>query len=181
MRVFSISICVLAATLLQSGLAQAATTVPAAPANVPATAPAPLQVPSAETQMILIRAGLVALSQANVTNNYAVLNALGSAAFRQANPPQLLAQNFESFRTNKIDLSPVVLVNPQLTQPAAITNGKLRLVGIFPTQPMRVNFDLQFEPENGVWKMFGLGVNLQRVPATAPTTAPAAASPPARR
>ncbi len=164
---------VVAALLLQTTGVEAAKPVVAAPVTAPA--PVQLQVPPSEAQVIMIRVGLVALSQANMTNNYGVLNALGSASFRQANQPQLLAQNFESFRANKIDLSPVVYVAPQLSQPASITNGKLRLVGFFPTQPYRVNFDLQYEPENGVWKMFGLGVNLGRV------AAPAAAPPPPKR
>jgi hypothetical protein len=140
-----------------------------APAAVPA--PARPQVPSAEAMIILIRASLVALSQANLTNNYSVLNTLGSDTFRQANPPSRLAEIFAPFRTNKIDLNPVVYVTPQLTQQPAMANGRLRLVGYFPTLPMRVNYDLTFEPSAGNWKLFGLGVNLVQAPPAAPAAA----------
>ncbi len=124
---------------------------------------AQIQMPRPETMIIMIRSSLVALSQANITNNYSVLNQLGSGNFRKANPPARLAQLFNSFRTNKIDLAPVVFVTPQLSKQPAIVNGKLHLVGNFPTQPMRVDFDLKFEPSNGIWKLFGLSVDLNRV------------------
>lgn len=126
----------------------------AAPAN------AQIQMPPPEAMIIMIRSSLVALSQANVTNNYQVLNALGSNNFRQANPPARLAQLFASFRSNNIDLAPVVFVTPQLSQQPKIENGKLRLIGFFPTQPMRVDYDLEFEPADGIWKLYGLSVNL---------------------
>jgi hypothetical protein len=123
-------------------------------------APAQIQMPAPETMIIMIRASLVALSQANVTNNYSVLNALGSENFRQANPPARLAELFAPFRTNNIDLAPVVFVTPQLSQQPKITDGRLRLIGYFPTAPMQVNYDIQYEPSGGVWKLFGISVNL---------------------
>jgi hypothetical protein len=124
---------------------------------------AQIQMPPPEAMIIMIRSSLVALSQANTTNNYQVLSALGSNNFRQANPPARLAQLFAPFRNNNIDLAPVVFVTPQLSQQPKIEDGKLRLAGYFPTQPMRVNYDLVFEPAAGVWKLFGLSVNLDSV------------------
>ncbi len=131
-----------------------------APASQPAAAQ--IQMPPPEALIIMIRSSLVALSQANVTNNYQVLNALGSDSFRAANSPERLAQLFAPFRTNKIDLAPVVFVTPQLSQQPTINNGKLRLIGYFPTQPMRVDYDLLFEPSGGIWKLFGIAVNLNQ-------------------
>ena len=123
------------------------------------------QLPAQEAMVILIRSSLVALGQANVTNNYSVLNALGSENFRRANPSPRLATVFESFRTNNIDLSPVVYLQPQLTAAPTLEKGRLRLVGVVPSKPMQVNFDLTFEPDRGTWKLFGLGVNLTAAPA----------------
>ncbi len=142
----------------------------AAAAPVKATPPAPqVALPAPEAMVIMIRTSLVALSQANSTNNYTVLNALGSPSFRQSNPPQRLAETFAAFRTNNIDLSPVTLIEPRLTQPARIENGKLRMTGNFPSTPMQVNYDLMFEPVNGRWQMLGLSVNLSQVSAAKPT------------
>jgi hypothetical protein len=125
---------------------------------------AQIQMPPPEAMIIMIRSSLVALSQANVTNNYQVLNALGSDSFRNANSPARLAELFAPFRTNKIDLAPVVFVTPQLSQQPSLNNGKLRLTGYFPTQPMRVDYDLQFEPSGGIWKLYGISVNLNQTP-----------------
>jgi hypothetical protein len=146
--------------------AQAARPAPVAPA-----APK-LAVPPPEAMVILIRSSVVALSHANLTNNYSVLTSLGSANFRTANPPARLAQIFAPFRTNNIDMNPVVYVTPQLTQQPVIENGRLRLKGFFPTQPMQVNFDLGFEPTSGVWKLFGLSVDLQAGKPPLPKVAP---------
>jgi hypothetical protein len=124
-----------------------------------------IALPPPEAMIILIRSSLVALGQANQTGNYTVLNQLGSANFRRNNTPERLSQIFAPFRTNNIDLSVVVFVTPQLTEAPRFENGRLRLIGYFPTQPMRVTFDLMFEPDNGQWKLFGLGVDLERVAA----------------
>jgi hypothetical protein len=151
---YLLSVCIaIAVGFTTQGFAQAAKT----PAPV-----AVLQVPPAEAQLILIRSTLIALSQANKTNNYSVLNTLGSPTFRSSNPTTRLTQVFESFRANNIDLSPVTLVMPQATQPPKIENGRLRLIGLFPTQPMQVRYDLMYEPVAGVWQLFGLAVNLDK-------------------
>jgi hypothetical protein len=121
-----------------------------------------VQLPPPEAMIILIRSSIVALSQANVTNNYTVLNTLGSRTFRASNSPTQLAKVFESFRANKVDLTPVVYINPQLTVQPSLDNGRMRLIGNFPSEPMQVNFDLTFEPDEGTWKLFGLGVNLSQ-------------------
>jgi hypothetical protein len=139
----------------------AASPRPAAPA---ALAPNPLQVPSSEAQVIMIRSALLALSQANQTNNYSVLNALGSPNFQSANPAARLSEAFAPFRTNRIDLAPVSFINPRFTTKPVIENGRLRLVGLFPTAPMRVDYDLTFEPAGGQWRLFGLSVNLKADP-----------------
>ncbi len=141
---------------------------PAKPTLATAPAPATLQVPPPESLIIMIRTSLVALSQANTTNNYTVLNAMGSPSFRQSNSPQKLASVFEPFRKNNIDLSPVTYVQPQLSTPVTIENGKLHIVGFFPTAPMRVDYDLTYEPVGGVWQLFGLSVNLSQQKADAP-------------
>ncbi len=135
----------------------------AQPVSPPRAAQAQPQIPAAEALIILIRATVVALSQANLTNNYSVLSGLGSPSFRSVNTPQRLQAAFTSFRDNRIDMNPVVYVTPQLTAQPIISDGKMRLIGFFPSQPMRVNFDLQFEPSDGVWKVAGMSVNLANV------------------
>jgi hypothetical protein len=142
------------------------------PRALTSAAPSQLQVPVDEAKVIMIRASLMALSQANQTNNYAVLAALSSPSFQMNNPPAKLTNTFEAFRANKIDLAPISLVMPQLAKPATIENGRLRMVGFFPTQPMQVNFDLMYEPAGGLWKLHGMSVNLQKVESNQPAARP---------
>ncbi len=135
-----------------------------------------IALPPPQALIVLIRSTLVALSQANMTNNYTVLYALGSKNFQARNTSASLGKIFTPFRTNQIDLNTVVFTTPQLTQAPAIENGRMRLVGVFPTQPIMVTFDLMFEPDQGSWKLFGLGVNLAAAPAITPAGPPAAAA-----
>ncbi len=127
-----------------------------------------LAVPVPEAMVVMIRSSVLALSQANVTNNYSVLSGLGSASFRTANSPERLSQLFQPFRTNNIDMAPIVYVAPQLSQQPVIANGKLRLVGLFPTAPMRVNYDLTYEAEQGQWRLQGISVTLAPAPSASP-------------
>lgn len=153
--------------------ARPATPAPARPSQPaqPARPGTPQQspIPQAAGLVILIKSSLIALNQANQTGNYTVLYALGSDGLRASTNPQNLAQSFAAFRQRKIDLNPVIFLNPQLTKAAAIEGGRLHLVGAFPTTPLQINFDFWFEPSQGQWKFVQLNTNLspaaQRAPA----------------
>lgn len=153
------------ATLVLSAPAAGQTTAKAA---APVLAPVQSPLPSQNGQLILIRNALAAFDHANRTNNYTVLNALGSPSFRAGNLPEQLTKTFEPFRARKINLGSVMFLNPTLTQAATITNGRLRLVGTFPSTPLQIGFDLVFEPSDGQWKMFSFTVSLTPVRAPAP-------------
>jgi hypothetical protein len=127
-------------------------------------AAAPIAIPSSVAQLILIRDALTAFNHANLTGNYSVLQALGSQNFRTANPTVKLTKLFAPFRTNFINISPTLFLNPALARQPFIENGRLRLIGTFPSKPMAVNFDLLFEQSDLQWKLFGLSVSL--VPAS---------------
>jgi hypothetical protein len=128
-----------------------------------------MAMPSSVAQLILIRSALTAFNHANLTGNYSVLQALGSQNFRTANPTVKLAKLFVPFRTSLVDISPTLFLNPALSRQPVIENGRLRLVGTFPSKPMAVSFDLLFEQSDLQWKLFGLSVSL--VPAS-PAQAP---------
>lgn len=118
------------------------------------------QIPQAAGLITLIKGSLVALNQANQTGNYTVLHALGSDGLRASATPQSLAQSFLGFRQRNVDLSPVIFLDPQLARQPAIEGGRLHLVGSFPTQPMRITFDIWFEPSQGQWKFVQLNAGL---------------------
>ena len=149
---------------------------PASPANQPAAASPTPAVPPPEVLLVLIRTTLVALNQAVYTGNFTVLRDLGSPAFQAANSPAQLGVIFASLRNRNIDLSPVVAVTPEVSEPPQITQDQmLRLVGYFPTKPLQVQFQLLFQPVNGQWRLFGMAVDAVAAP-PAPQAGPQAST-----
>lgn len=117
--------------------------------------------------LILVRSTLLALDHANKTGVYTVLRDLASPQF-QTNTAARLSDIFAGQRRDKLDLSAVAAVDPQLTTPPQIDpNGMLRLVGFFPAGQQQLNFDLSFAPVNGQWRLFGISAGLGPSPATA--------------
>ncbi len=133
--------------------------------------------------LILIRSSLLALDQANKTGNYTVLRDLGAPGFQSANTAARLGDIFAGLRRDKIDLSGVAVLEPQLTLLPQIENGgMMHMSGFFPSVPAQVKFELLYAPVEGQWKIFGMSVGLgQSGPtapvAAAPRTAPAATPP----
>ena len=151
-----------------------------AAAKPAADAAAKPPMPSAPQLAILVQTAVVALSQANLTNNYTVLHALAAPDFQKNNPPEKLAQVFAEVR--KTDLTPVILFSPQLSRPPVIDDkNMLRLTGFYKTSPQQVLFDILYQPVEGRWRLFGISVGTQRLqPAeAAPAGAAPAAAPPA--
>jgi hypothetical protein len=127
--------------------------------------------------IILIRSSLIALDQANKTGNYTVVRDLGAPNFQATNTAARLGDIFAGLRRDKVDLSGVAALDPQLTLlPQIEPNGLMHMTGFFPSVPAQVKFELAYAPVDGQWKLFGISVGLgQSGPAPAP--APVAAAP----
>lgn len=137
------------------------------PALAPGATPPPALRPPQPAQidrnsaLILIRTSLVALQQANQTNNYTVLDGISAPGFQSVNSPERLSQIFGNLRSKGFDLSGVVVLEPQFsTLPEVYENGVMRMAGFFPSVPMQVYFDLQFIPVQGQWKLISIAVNI---------------------
>lgn len=124
-----------------------------------------VQAPDNATMLMLIRSALEALNQANATNNYTVLHALGNLDFQRNNSPQGLAGNFAAFRQNRISLLPALVVAPRLQQRTAFDGRRLRLVGAVPTQPLSITFDIQYERSDNSWKLSALSAGVTKAEA----------------
>jgi hypothetical protein len=150
--------------------------------------PAPAQPPPAQAAakpanidrngvLMLIRSAIMALDQANKTGNYTVLRDLGSPGF-QANTAARLAEIFSNQRNDKLDLSGVAVIEPQLTVlPEIGSNGMMRMAGFFPSVPSQVNFELLFAPIDGQWRIYGMSVKVGSSAPVAPAPAPPAPAP----
>jgi len=121
--------------------------------------------------LILIRSTLLALDQANKTGNYTVLRDLGSPGF-QTNTAARLAEIFASQRKDNIDLSGVVVLEPQLVLlPQIEANGMMHMAGFFPSVPTQVNFEMAFAPVDRQWRLFGVSVSFGQAAPVAPPAA----------
>jgi len=137
------------------------------------TAPA---IPQVAELMVLLRSTLLAINQANLTGNYTVLRDLGTPDFQRNNSADRLKDSFQSMRSRKIDMSAILVLSANLVrEPSIDANGRLRLMGYFPSKPEQVNFDIAFHLIDGRWRFQSVAINTQRneqsVEATSPTQA----------
>jgi hypothetical protein len=144
---------------------------PKPPANSPAARPAPPQanvvMPNAKQIVLLVRTSLLTLNDALRTGNYTVMHDLAAPGFREANPPQRLAQIFSTLGKQRVDLTPVAITVPKLTEPPALdgASGLLHLRGTLELEPVPINFRLVYQSVTGYWRLFGISVTPS--PATA--------------
>ena len=144
---------------------------PKAPAPAELQRPKPAQI-DRNGVLILVRSALLALDQANKTNNYTVLRDLGAPGF-QTNTAARLSEIFAKQRNDNIDLAGVAAIDPQLSLlPQIEANGMLHMAGFFPSVPSQVNFELLYAPVNGQWRLYGLGVTIGQISPTPPEAAP---------
>lgn len=127
--------------------------------------------------LMLVRSSLQALDHANKTGNYTVLRDLGAPGFQAANTAARLAEIFAKLRNDKIDLSGVAVIDPQLSLlPQIEADGMMHMAGFFPSVPSQVNFELMFAPVEGQWRLFGISVVLGQSGPVAPEPPPPPAS-----
>jgi len=131
--------------------------------------------PDAEKIVLLLRATLLTLNDAVQTGNFTVLRDTAAPGFRDSNTAGHLAQSFSDLVAKGVDLSPVSVIAPQLTEAPGLDQqkGTLHLKGFFPGQPVQINFEMLYQAVNGRWRLFGLSVQ----PTAAPPAQPQAASP----
>jgi hypothetical protein len=136
---------------------------------------------------LLIKSPIIALQQANQTGNYSVLRDMGSPVFRERFDQTKLAAIFANLRSRNVNLTPVMIITPNLTkQPEMTEQNQLHLVGDFPAQPLKVQFELLFLSIDGIWRIEGIAVDA--VPAgnaaqasAAPAPAPPGPAKPAKK
>lgn len=116
-------------------------------------------VPDENTLARLVWATMVALDNANRTNNYSVLNNLGTPNFQRSNSAQRLSEIFTELRRNRVDIGRTILSSPNYyIPPEILSDGSLRLRGGFDFRPKSVRFDLIYKRVNGGWQLNAISV-----------------------
>ena len=105
-------------------------------------------IPRDDILEVMVKSALMTFNDANITGNYAVLSARLHPEFRQQVPPDRLASIFAAFRTNKIDIAPLLAHKTAYTEsPSIDANGILSVKGQLETRPWRTTFDLSWRRE----------------------------------
>jgi hypothetical protein len=149
-----------------------------APAAAEQAAPKPANI-DRNGVIMLVRSSLLALDHANKTGNYTVLRDIGAPGF-QANTAARLSEIFARLRNDKLDLSGIAVIDPQLSLlPQIEANGLMHMAGFFPSVLQQVNFELVYAPVEGQWRLFGISVSIGQAAPAAPAApeAPAAKQP----
>lgn len=122
--------------------------------------------PANATQSIyLVRSTLTALQQAVDTGNFTVLRDLGSPRFRDENTAADLAFNFQPLKLTGVDMTAIAIIAPQLsTGPFLDPQKQLHLVGLFPSRPLEIDFDLTFENVANRWRVSSIAVTTAAAP-----------------
>ncbi len=102
--------------------------------------------------LVLVKSTLIAVNHGNISGNYAVLRELGSQRFQETHTPADLASSFAELRRNKIDLSPILVSDPQLTKPPVQDQeGRLHLEGYCPLLHNTIRFHLVYQTLHHGW------------------------------
>jgi hypothetical protein len=126
--------------------------------------------PNAEKIVLLVRNTLITLNNALQTGNFTVLRDTGAPGFREANSAWRLSQAFSNLKTERVDLSAVAVITPQLTEAPVVDQqkGMLRLKGYFPGKPVQIDFEILYQVVNGRWRLFGISVQPSRSTSSPP-------------
>jgi hypothetical protein len=140
---------------------------PPAPAQSQAQAKPQVELPSAAVTLTMVRSTLMTFNDALATGNFTVLHDIASPSFQAANNPEKLRQIFANLAASGISLYPVAILAPQLQQNPYIDDKQLlHIAGVFPGNPVQINFELVFELVNNRWRLFGISVNPVKSEAT---------------
>ena len=119
------------------------------------------KVPSERALEALVKTTLLTFNDANVTGNYEVFHAKLSKPFREQFSVERLARRFQEFNKKHIDFDVIAALKPSYDPaPKVDDEGRLLVKGHFPTEPLRVNFDLAFIPSDGEWKLISINVKI---------------------
>ena len=119
------------------------------------------KVPTERGLEALVKATLLTFNDANVTGNYEVFHAKLSKPFREQFSVERLARRFQEFNKKHIDFDVIAALKPAYDPaPKVDDEGRLLVKGHFPTEPLRLNFDLAFIPSDGEWKLISINVKI---------------------
>lgn len=125
----------------------------------------PPSVPSETELRKLVKVTLITFNDAVQTRDFSVLHSKTSVAFRKSYSPKRLRGIFWNFIVRKVDISPIVNLEPRWDDPPVINaDGRLQLQGHFETTPSVVKFEFLYTYEGGEWRLTHINVDVAPPP-----------------
>lgn len=107
----------------------------------------------------LLWSTMIAIDQANDSENYSVLIGIAAPDFQKTNAEADLRAMFEELREARISLRQTLLMKPKFEiEPQIRESGLLRMRGEFDLNPVTLKFDLLYQRIYGEWRMIGVAV-----------------------
>lgn len=120
-----------------------------------------LAVPDSAAAAQLALASLMGFNHAVQQKSFTAFHAGISKAWQEEITPEKLLEVFQPFIDAEIDIALIGKLEPVFASPpAANDDGVLVLEGHYPTTPNKVYFKLKYIDEDGVWRLFGINVNV---------------------
>lgn len=133
----------------------------------------PVTMPPHDVIVMMVRAALSALNQANFTENYSVLRGMMTPALQTRASADQLAKAFAQLRKQDLDLSPSLVLMPRFDPNPTLTSGHvLKVVGNFPSTPLRIDFAVEYLPIDGFWMIDTISVSAPRADTPVAMVAP---------
>jgi hypothetical protein len=122
-------------------------------------------VPRSDIFEVMVKTALLTLNDANLANDYSVMNARLHPEFRKQAPADRLAGIFAPFRNVKVDYSAMLMHAPTYTDgPRVDADGLLVVKGYMETRPWRTTFDLAWRQSEGNWWLWRINVQVRPPP-----------------
>ena len=146
-----------------------------APQNADGTGQPAATIPDENELLVLIRTSLLTLNDAILTDNFTVLRDRISPTVRAQNTSGRLSQIFSPLTAQRLNLSAVAILSPELTKaPSIDADNRLHVSGFYPGDGIQTNFDLTFEMVRRRWRLYGLSVNISPTNQQEPNKKPSA-------
>jgi hypothetical protein len=157
MRPVLAALLIAALTLAGGAAAQPKPKPPAPPLTV--LSPKMPTVPSAPAVLAIVRSTLSAVDHGNKTGNYTVVRDIAGPDFQAANTAAKLAFVFANLREQRVDMLPVMVVEPTYREAPRLTARRMLYVaGTFDIRPRRVSFELLYDVWRGEWRLYGISI-----------------------
>jgi hypothetical protein len=124
-------------------------------------APSQTTMPSEEELKELVNSTMLDLAIAIKAKDFKGFYNKIASLWKGQTTPQALAENFQSFSDQGMDLTVLQALDPVFSKPAALDeNDWVSIEGYYPSEPSRTYFSMKYLNEDGAWKLAAIDLNV---------------------